>query len=128
MKLLLDTCAFLWIVSGGDDLSKESRKLFSDPSNEVYLSSVSVWEIVVKHSLGRLPLPEPPWSFVIKYRKSHGIQPLALDEDAVLQLPRLPELHKDPFDRMIICQAIAHGLALLTPDTLISQYPVRTVW
>jgi PIN domain nuclease of toxin-antitoxin system len=58
----------------------------------------------------------------------HGIAELALDEPAVLQLTRLPEIHKDPFDRMLICQAIAHGLIILTPDPLIGQYPLRTLW
>lgn len=128
MNLLLDTCTFLWIVAGSDGLSKQSRELFADPENEVYLSSVSTWEIVVKHGLGRLPLPETPQKFIPKYRELHGIQPLPLDESAVLQLPLLPDRHKDPFDRMLICQAIAHGLAILTPDSQISQYPVRTVW
>jgi PIN domain nuclease of toxin-antitoxin system len=105
-----------------------SRELFADPENEVYLSSVSIWEIVVKHGLGRLPLPDPPQKFIPKYRKLHGIQSLPLDEFAVLQLPLLPERHKDPFDRMLICQAIALGLPILTPDSQINQYPVRTIW
>ena len=61
-------------------------------------------------------------------RTSHGIEPLSLEEDAVLMLPKLPDLHKDPFDRMLICQALAHQLVLLTPDSLILQYPVRAVW
>lgn len=128
MRVLLDTCTFLWIVAGSEQLSKRSRKLFSDPNNEVFFSSVSAWEITVKQSLGRLPLPEPAARFIPKYRSLHGILPLALDEEAVLQLPLLPEHHKDPFDRMLICQAIAHGLTLLTPDTEITQYPVKTMW
>lgn len=124
----MDTCAFLWIVADSDNLSKRSRELFSDPDNEVYLSPVSTWEIIVKHDLGRLPLPESPQKFVPKYRELHDIQVLPLEESAVLQLPLLPGRHKDPFDRMLVCQAIAHGLAILTPDTQITQYPVRTVW
>lgn len=128
MKLLLDTCTFLWVISDSENLSTHSRKLFADPENEVYLSPVSVWEIMVKHGLGRLPMPEPPQQFVPRYRKLHGIQTLPLDEDAVLQLPRLPSHHKDPFDRMLICQAIAHGITLLTPDAAIDQYPVKTIW
>lgn len=128
MRLLLDTCVFLWIVSDSRDLSAQSRALFADPANEVYLSPVSAWEIAIKHALGRLPLSESPQQFVPKYRELHGILPLPLDEDSVLQLPRLPERHKDPFDRMLICQAVAHGLALLTPDPQITQYPVRTIW
>ena len=128
MRLLLDTCTFLWIVSDDPALSGEARAVFADPANEVFLSAVSVWEIVVKHALGRLPLPDPPMQFVPAQRTRHGIQSLPLDEDAVLHLPRLPEYHKDPFDRMLVCQAIAHGLALLTPDEAIRQYPVRALW
>lgn len=128
MKLLLDTCTFLWIISDDPALSEEARAAFSDPANEVYLSSVSVWEIAVKHALKRLPLPEAPDRFIPAQRTRHAIQSLPLEEEAVLQLSRLPERHRDPFDRMLVCQAIAHGLVVLTPDEAIRQYPVRTVW
>lgn len=128
MKLLLDTCTFLWIISDDSALSEEARSVFSDPANEVYLSAVSVWEIAVKHALKRLPLPEAPDRFIPAQRTRHAIQPLPLEEEAVLQLSRLPEHHRDPFDRMLVCQAIAHGLVVLTPDEAIRQYPVRTVW
>lgn len=128
MRLLLDTCTFLWIVFDQPDLSAPARAAYLDADNEVFLSAVSAWEITVKHRLGRLPLAEPPKQFVPRFRKAHGIVPLPLDEDAVLQDATLPGLHRDPFDRMLICQAIAHGLILLTPDPLISQYPVRVLW
>ena len=128
MKLLLDTSTFLWVITDAPDLSARARELFADPENEAYLSSVSAWEIVVKYALGRLPLPEPPERFVPSQRKQHGIDPLSLDEEAALHLARLPLLHKDPFDRMLVCQGIVHGLVILTPDDLVSQYPVRTMW
>lgn len=128
MKLLLDTCTFLWIVAGAADLSDRAKELFADPDNEAYLSAVSGWEIAVKHALNRLPLPESPDRFVPTQRRQHGIEPLPLDEESALHLARLPALHKDPFDRMLICQAMVHGLVVLGPDPLISQYPVRTTW
>ena len=128
MRILLDTVTFLWAVTDAPDLSDDARELFVDPGNEIYLSSVSTWEIAVKHSLGKLPLPEPPERFVPAQRKQHGIEPLSLDEEAVLHLARLPALHKDPFDRMLVCQAMVHGLVMLTPDKLVNQYPVRTMW
>ena len=128
MNILLDTCTFLWIVTNASELSPRARELFQDPANAVYLSSVSAWEIAVKYMLGRLPLPEPPDRFVGPMRTSHGIDPLPLEEEAVLMLPRLPDLHKDPFDRMLVCQALTQQLALLTPDALIRQYPARVVW
>lgn len=128
MNILLDTCTFLWIISGSSDLSQNARRLFSDPTNEVCLSVTSAWEIIVKHKLSKLPLPDPPHEFIKKWRTSHNIDSLPLDEDAVLQLSRLPDYHKDPFDRILICQAIAGGLVILTPDPHINQYPVRTEW
>ena len=128
MRLLLDTCTFLWIASGASDLSSRARTLFEDPDNDVYLSAVSAWEIALKHAAGRLPLPQAPERFVPEQRRRHGIDPLELDEESALHLARLPLLHRDPFDRMLVCQAIVHGLVILGPDPLITQYPIRATW
>ena len=128
MRLLLDTCAFLWIVAGSGKMSARARVACADPENELLLSSVSAWEIALKNSAGKLPLPEPPVRYVPSERIRHGIEPLPLDEEATLHLSKLPALHRDPFDRMLICQAIAHGLEIVTPDPAIAQYPVRTLW
>jgi PIN domain nuclease of toxin-antitoxin system len=128
VKLLLDTCTFLWLIADAPALSPRARELFRDPANEVYLSSVAAWEIAVKYALGRLPLPAPPERFVPEQRQHHDIAPLALDEESVLQAHRLPSLYRDPFDRMLVCQAIVHGMAILTPDPLVAGYPVRTMW
>lgn len=128
MKLLLDTCTFLWLIGDSPALSASARDLFRDPGNEVYLSAVAAWEIAVKYALGRLPLPAPPERFVPEQRRHHDIAPLPLDEESVLQAHRLPALHRDPFDRMLVCQAIVHGMAILTPDPLVASYPVRTIW
>ncbi len=128
MNILLDTGTFLWIAQDAPELSSTARVCFSDAGNRVYLSSVSVWEMVVKHALGRLPLPEAPDRFIPDMRTGHGITALPLEEEAVLQLAKLPAHHKDPFDRMLVSQALTHGLVVLTPDELIRQYPVRTIW
>ena len=128
MRLLLDTCTFLWIISDSPELSNRARKLFVDPSNDVYLSTVSTWEIAVKYELGRLPLPEPPVRFIPRQRELHGIESLAVDEGVTLHLAGLPKTHSDPFDRMLICQAMVHGLVIVTPDESISRYPVRCTW
>lgn len=128
MNLLLDTCTFLWSIAGGDEISDAARTALADPSNDVYLSSVSAWEITVKHALGRLPLPEPPERYVPSQRIARGIEPLALDEEAALHLSRLPPLHRDPFDRMLVCQALIGALTIVTPDADIARYPVRTLW
>lgn len=128
MRLLLDTCTFLWIAAGAPELTASARDLFADRENEVFLSPVSGWEIVVKHARGRLPLPRPPHEFISAQRRRHQIATLPLEETAVLQFAKLPEYHRDPFDRMLVCQAITHGLTILTPDPAIGSYPVPTAW
>ncbi|MBI5696442.1 MAG: type II toxin-antitoxin system VapC family toxin [Nitrospirae bacterium] len=128
MDILLDTCTFLWIVADSPELTDNARRIFSDPANGAYLSVTSAWEIIVKNRLGKLPLPEPPHDFIRNWRITHGIASLPLDEDSVFQLSRLPDYHRDPFDRMLVCQAVSNGLVILTPDEHVSRYPVRTVW
>ena len=128
MNILLDTCTFLWITLDSPELSPEARDVFLNSDNEVYLSAVSAWEIAVKHSLGRLTLPEEPQWFVPIMRDQHGIQPLPLEESATLYIGKLPDFHRDPFDRMLICQAVDAGLIILTPDEQIAKYPIRTLW
>ena len=128
MNILLDTVTFLWWVTDDDGLSVGASDFIKDPTRRVFLSPVSTWEIVVKHAMGKLPLPEDPVSLIPRLRRDHGFEELPLSEGAVLQLPRLPSLHKDPFDRMLLCQAIEHGLILVTPDEHLRRYPVRSAW
>jgi PIN domain nuclease of toxin-antitoxin system len=128
VKLLLDTCTFLWIITDAPELSRRAREVFQTAGNEVYLSAASAWEIAVKHALGRLPLAEAPERFVAAEREAHGIAALAVDEESALHTSRLPALHRDPFDRLLVSQAIVHGLAILTPDPLVARYPGRTIW
>ena len=128
MKLLLDTCTFLWITTAQVELSLAAKTAFEDESNETYLSVLSSWEIAIKNGLKNLPLPEPAHIFLRRARMLHKIESLDLNEEAIEQLPRLPLLHGDPFDRMLVCQAIVEGMAIVTPDKLIRQYPIRTVW
>lgn len=128
MNLLLDTCTFLWIVLDPRKLSSKAASLFQDPNNNCYLSAVSAWEIAVQYALGRVHLSQPPHQFVPAQRQAHQIQPLALEEAAASRVHQLPHHHKDPFDRMLICQAMDLGLALLSPDQFFSQYAVPVIW
>ena len=98
MRLLLDTCTFLWLISDDARLSDKARGLFKNPENEVFLSSVSFWEINVKYQIGKLPLPESPRSYIPKQRENHGIESLSLSEADISHLLTLPSVHKDPFD------------------------------
>jgi PIN domain nuclease of toxin-antitoxin system len=128
MKLLLDTCTFLWLVLEPQRLSRPALENFQDNSIACYLSVVSEWEIGMLVDLGRLTLNKPVHEYVPEQRTQHRIALLSLDEQAALYTPQLPKLHRDPFDRMLVSQAIVHDLAIITPDRLISHYPVATIW
>jgi PIN domain nuclease of toxin-antitoxin system len=128
VKLLLDTCTFLWAAADPDRLSRRARALFLSREHEVYLSAASAWEIAIKQATGRLPLEQPPDRFVIEQREASGVAPLPVDEESALHISRLPALHRDPFDRLLVAQAIVHGMTILTPDPLVTQYPARTTW
>jgi PIN domain nuclease of toxin-antitoxin system len=128
LRLLLDTCTFLWLNSDPSRLPGRVRQLCADEDNRLYFSAVSAWEIASKHYSGRLALPVSPQEYIAGCRAANGIATLRFREDDAFQLSKLPLLHKDPFDRMLICQAIARGLTILTPDGLITQYPVLTTW
>jgi PIN domain nuclease of toxin-antitoxin system len=127
MRILLDTHIFLWFINGDTRLSTDIRDKICDADNEVYLSSVSIWEAIVKHQLGKLPLPELPETYLPKQRDLHEISSLALDENSVVQLAKLPPLHRDPFDRMLICQALQNGLTIATVDTAVRAYSVSVL-
>jgi PIN domain nuclease of toxin-antitoxin system len=124
MRLLLDTHVFLWYISADPLLPGAFRDAIRDPANEVYLSVVSVWEAVIKYALGKLPLPEPPAVYLPREREAHRIATLPAEEAAFIHLAGLPPLHRDPFDRLIIAQALQHGLTLVTVDDAVRAYPV----
>ena len=128
MKLLLDTCTFYWLNSSPAHLPERVRRLCVDEGNQLFLSAVSAWEIAVKHSRGKLPLPVSPQEYITNSRAANGIISIRFREDDAFHLSKLPAIHKDPFDRMLICQAIARGLTILTPDQNIAKYPVLTTW
>ncbi|MBD2336500.1 type II toxin-antitoxin system VapC family toxin [Calothrix sp. FACHB-156] len=127
MKILLDTHIFLWFISGDPKLSTDVRDTICDLDNQVYLSVVSIWECIIKYQLGKLPFPESPEIYLPKQRKRHQIANLDIDEGSVTQLAKLPGLHKDPFDRMLICQALHHGLKIATVDPEILKYPIDLI-
>ncbi len=127
MKLLLDTHVFLWFISGDARLPDGFRDSIRDPNNEVFLSVVSLWEATIKFQLGKLPLPESPETYLPKQRKRHLIASLPVDEASVIQLAKLPPLHRDPFDRLLICQAIQQGMTITTVDQAIRAYPVSVM-
>jgi PIN domain nuclease of toxin-antitoxin system len=127
MNFLLDTHVFLWYISGDERLPALVRDSIRNLDNEVYLSVVSLWETIIKYQLGKLPLPQSPESYLPQQRKRHQISSLPLDEASVSQLSNLPSIHRDPFDRILVCQALEHGLTIVTVDEAICQYPVAVL-
>jgi PIN domain nuclease of toxin-antitoxin system len=123
MRLLLDTHIFLWYVGGDQRVNADVRAAIEN-ADTVYLSVVSVWEATIKYHLGKLPLPEPPHPWLSTQRELHGIESLPMDEPSVAHLSKLEAHHRDPFDRILVCQAIEHNLQIVTVDPVLSKYPV----
>ena len=124
MRLLLDTHVFLWYITDDPRLPVVAAEAIQEDSNEVFLSVVSVWEALAKHQLGKLPLPSPADEYLRHRREQHNISTLPFDEPSLVHLLRLPLHHRDPFDRMLICQALQHDLQMVTSDALFEKYPV----
>lgn len=128
MDVLLDTQVFLWWAVGDRRLPRDVGRQIREPGNAVFVSAVSAWEIAVKAKSGKLRLPMPVWEFITDARTRLDALPLAFDDGAVVHLTKLPDHHRDPFDRMLICQAIEHDLMLVTADDQIRRYPIKTLW
>ena len=128
MKLLLDTCTFLWAVDNPKHLSNLANALIIDPENPVYVSSVSAWEISIKYSLGKMELA-PDWPESIRREmQANTIQWLPVEMEHCVQVSQLPFHHRDPFDRMLISQAIVEDMALLSSDRQMKAYSTRCIW
>lgn len=128
MNILLDTCAFLWLSAEPDRLSGPARAVLDDPSNTLLLSDVTVWEIVLKHQTGKLPLPEPPRTWVPRQTTFFDLQRQPLDLESLFRSGELPAIHRDPFDRLLCAQAIVHDCTVLTPDPPFQRLGATTLW
>jgi PIN domain nuclease of toxin-antitoxin system len=128
VKLLLDTQILLWAASQPSRLSPSVRKLLNDPRNELLFSAASLWEIAIKNSLGREDFQVEPRLFRRGLLDS-GYVELAITGEHAVNVAGLPTLHKDPFDRMLLAQAVIEGISLLTADAQLASYrgPVRKV-
>lgn len=127
MKLLLDTHVFLWSVNGGP-LSNPARSAFLNPENKLFLSAASYWEICVKVSIGKLVLADNwPQQFDEEIA-INGINWLPVESEHCRRILDLPAIHQDPFDRLLIAQALCEEMQIMTTDRHISSYPVATLW
>jgi PIN domain nuclease of toxin-antitoxin system len=115
---------FLWLISGDTRLPTDWRDRMRHPENAVCWSVVGIWEAMVQHCLGKWPLPHPPEHYLPAQRARRQIASLSLNEASVGQLATLPSVHRDPLDRMLVCQALEHGLTMVTVDPMFQAYPV----
>lgn len=122
MKLLLDTHLLLWSAGEPARLSAAARELIDDPANEPIFSAVSLWEIAIKHGLGRADFKADP-RILRRGLLDNGYGELPMNSEHAVAMEGLPPLHKDPFDRILIAQATVEGILLLTADSQVSQYP-----
>lgn len=127
MRTLLDTHAFLWGIAGDRRMSQHARDIFIGPSN-LSMSIASIWEILIKVQVGKLNLPPPAGRYVIRKLAENRIETLPINLDHLLAFERLPMHHRDPFDRMLIAQAVEEGLSIVTADSFFARYPVEVIW
>jgi len=126
-RILLDTHIFLWMQFESEKLSDYLMGLLKSGNVNWYLSQVSVLEIQIKHSLGKLPLPEAPVEWLPELIERSGLQFCPISNEAIFMLGKLPDLHRDPFDRLLISTALTEGWEMATIDHQVRQYPVRAV-
>jgi PIN domain nuclease of toxin-antitoxin system len=128
MRALLDTHTFLWWNMDSPMLSKTAREIIGDGSNELFLSAASAWEIAIKYFRGRLALPTTPDVYIPDRMANQRIQPLAILISHAIHVYKLPEIHLDPFDRLLIAQCQLEDLPLLTADLTIARYEINVIW
>ncbi len=128
MNLLLDTCTALWNFGGSERISKSLRKVLTDLDNDLFISDISILEITIKYSLGKLSLSEAPSVVLPQWIDSHDMLLLPLSTGTIFELESLPLKHKDPFDRLLVCQALIHQMTIVTPDINIHEYSIETLW
>ena len=127
MRLLLDTNAWLWMISDQRRLNMNARGLVEDRRNELFLSAASSREIAIKHAMGRLDLPATPEGLIPEQMRKSGVVGLAIEHAHALRVNGLPAHHRDPFDRLLVAQAQVESLAILTADPVFQRYDVEVV-
>jgi PIN domain nuclease of toxin-antitoxin system len=127
MKLLLDTHAFLWFVTGDERLSRQARRTLEADETEMMLSAASVWDMAIKASLGRLSLPASVADYIAE-KVEGGLGVLPVDWTHAAAVEKLPQHHRDPFDRLLVAQALAEELPVVTNDPAFRSYGVKVVW
>jgi PIN domain nuclease of toxin-antitoxin system len=128
MKVLLDTHAFLWAITEDAQLSVRAREIFTARMSELFLSVASIWEIIIKVQLKKLPLTKPVVPFLREQLANNNIHVLPITLDHVARLEHLPVRHRDPFDRILVAQSLEEGWPLLSADPVLASYPTELIW
>ena len=128
MRLLLDTHIFIWLASEPDKLSDKAKEAILSQSNQLYVSLVSLWEMQIKSQLGKLTLDVPLSALWREQKELNQIELMPILAEHIWELESLPHIHRDPFDRLIISQAIKERFIIVSADTAVTQYSVTTIW
>jgi PIN domain nuclease of toxin-antitoxin system len=128
LRVLLDTHSWLWMVGESGRLADSSRGLLRDPSNDLFLSAASAWEMAIKYAAGKLRLPQPPAALITQWMAEVRMGALPILHAHALRAGELPLHHRDPFDRLLIAQAQIEGLTVLTADRVFAKYDVPVHW
>jgi PIN domain nuclease of toxin-antitoxin system len=128
MKYLLDSMAWLWSIANPERLNLSAREILENGREEVYFSAVSSWELSIKARLGKLQLPGPPSQCIPAFMARQGLRPLPITHLHTVKVYELSPHHSDPFDRLLIAQALTEDFAILTADRYFERYPVQIVW
>jgi PIN domain nuclease of toxin-antitoxin system len=128
MKVLLDTNAFLWLITDEDRLSENARQTFLNTENSLFFSAASLWEICIKKSLGKISLKDGWFQTIKEEMAINTIQWLPIEMTHCAEVTELPFHHRDPFDRMLIAQAIVEEMKLLSRDSRLSDYAIELIW
>jgi len=125
---LLDTAPLIYLMSNEDSVPSAVRRELADPGSEVFYSQISLWEIQIKYQLGKLSMPDEPAVVLPRELDRYGFTKLDLTDAAIFGLTRLPSVHRDPFDRLLIVQAKLTGSTLVSPDKIFAKYPITVFW
>ena len=124
---LLDTQVALWLLLDSPRLSDQVRQVLVANEGRIYFHQASTWEIVIKYELGKLPLPEPPGEFLLNAVTDSGLRYDTIKDEAIFFLNKLPRIHQDPFDRLLVSHVAVNGWVLITSDLTLISYPIRTM-
>jgi PIN domain nuclease of toxin-antitoxin system len=126
MKLLLDTHILLWTAGGSEELSSKAKALIEDPANQLYFSAASLWEISIKNKLGRVDF-KVDLPVLRRGLLDNGFEEIAINSLHAIAVDALPDIHKDPFDRILLAQTAVEGITLMTADSVVAQYQVAVI-